>query len=57
MSLHDLMVCILDNCCSNPSKDSGWNEYYVETHCVAYTITAQKVNGKWIIGAVNVKPC
>jgi hypothetical protein len=56
VELANIFSVILDNCCSNPTED-GWKEISIETHCVAWIITAKKENGKWIILDVKSEDC
>jgi hypothetical protein len=56
MNLEKVFSDILDHCCSNPTED-GWDEISIETHCVAWIITAKKENGKWIIRDAKGEDC
>lgn len=67
MELKELMFKILDCSCSNPVdydewvKDQrnykGWNEFYIETHCIAWRVIAKKIDGQWIIKKATPEDC
>jgi len=48
---------ILDHACPNYVDDNGWNHYYIETHCVAWKITARKSDAGWVIREVKSEDC
>lgn len=54
MTLDGLATAILDSACPN---GGGENSYYIETHCVGWNVTAQKINGRWEIIDVVSEDC
>jgi hypothetical protein len=36
---------------------TGWNEYYIETHCVAWRVIARKRDGQWEIKSISGEDC
>jgi hypothetical protein len=55
--LIDLATKILDHACPNYVDGTGWNHYYIETHCVAWRVTARKRDGQWEIDAISGEGC
>lgn len=53
-----LIAEILDAACPNGGTDeNGNNIYVIETHCVAWQITAKKIGGRWHIIKSEPEPC
>jgi hypothetical protein len=48
---------ILDNACPNGGTDGEWGTYVIETHCVAWRITARKHDGHWHIRNITSEDC
>jgi len=54
MDSTELMNSILDHACPNGGAN---NKFYIETHCVAWRVTAEKLDGKWNILNVASEDC
>jgi hypothetical protein len=53
-----LMSNILDSACPNGGvEEGGWATYYIETHCVAWRVTARKQQGRWHIRNITSEDC
>jgi hypothetical protein len=55
--LRQIMWEILEMACPNVVGDDGWNTYYIETHCIMWKVTAQKIDGEWVIKMATGEPC
>ena len=57
--LEKAMVEILENACpaTTGEEDGGWKKFYIETHCIMWTITAQKIDGEWVIKMCTGEAC
>lgn len=59
-TLHQVFTDILDHACPNGSgveDEQGYTSYYIETHCVAWHISAKKTLSGWIIRDVKSEDC
>jgi len=54
LNLAELASNILDHACPNGGDN---NTYYIETHCVAWTVAAEKTPDGWIIHNVSSEDC
>lgn len=58
VSLEKAMIEILEHACPATTDDGeGWKNYYIETHCIMWTVTAKKVDGNWIIKMCTGEAC
>lgn len=48
---------ILDNACPNGGIDGEWHTYIIETHCVAWHVTARIEGKRWIIRKITSENC
>jgi hypothetical protein len=49
---------ILNNACPNGGiEEDGWASYYIETHCIAWRVTARKQDGHWHIRSITSEDC
>jgi hypothetical protein len=60
-SLARLAHDILDSACPNGGVDGGvdgeWGTYVIETHCIAWRVTARKQDGHWHIRSITSEDC
>ncbi len=54
MDLAELMNDILDRACPNGGAN---NMFYIETHCVGWRVTAEKLDGQWHILGTTSEDC
>jgi hypothetical protein len=53
-----LMYMILDGACPNGGvEEDGWASYVIETHCVAWRVSARKQDGRWDIRKITSEDC
>jgi hypothetical protein len=53
-----LMCSILDGACPNGGvEEDGWASYIIETHCVAWLVSARKQDGRWDIRKITSENC
>lgn len=58
MTTGDLMADILNHACPNGGVgEDGYKTYVIETHCVAWRITARHLDGQWDIRTVTTEAC
>ena len=58
MELAQVLADVLDHACPNGGVgEDGWASYYVETHCVAWNITARKTDSGWEIREAKGEDC
>ena len=49
---------MLNHACPNGGvEQDGWATYYIETHCVAWRVTARKQQGRWHIRNITSENC
>lgn len=49
---------MLNHACPNGGvEEDGWATYYIETHCVAWRVTARKQQGRWHIRTITSEDC
>ena len=62
MELGKALTQILDHACPNGGITTGWtgeewSSFYIETHCVAWKITARKNDNGWEIRDIQGEDC
>jgi hypothetical protein len=58
LKLDKLMSAILDHACPNGGvEEDGWAEYVIETHCVAWRVSARKGEAGWVMRNVANEDC
>lgn len=56
--LADLATAILTHACPNGGiEEDGWQSFYIETHCVAWRVSAKKIDGAWTIRSMTAEDC
>ena len=56
--LDKAMAEILENACGATTPDAeGWTEYYIETHCIMWRVTAKKAGEQWVIKMCTGEAC
>jgi hypothetical protein len=49
---------MLNHACPNGGvEEDGWATYCIETHCVAWRVTARKEQGRWHIRNITREYC
>lgn len=55
MSLDTMMIQLLDYACPSLTDDEEWQLFYIETHCIAWWVTARMVKGSWEIKEARIE--
>lgn len=57
VKLAELAHNILQHACPNGGIQGDWHTFVIETHCVAWRVTAKKMNGHWVIRSAISEDC
>jgi hypothetical protein len=57
--LEKAMAEILESACpaTTGEEDDGWKKFYIETHCILWTVTAKKAGEQWVIKMCTGEAC